>query len=319
MPSLHMDVDRIQPLARNLVRQAAETYRTHLGPDLVSLVARGPAVKGGFIVGSRDVDLVAIVRPDALTSYRALPLDVAIRMHRDLSRIEPAPFRYLQGVVLPAGERERIRFVPETYSVVLGDPNVPVAPVDDLMEAARASPRELEPEKLGATISNVLLDQATVAAGATSLCRGMAGDVPGGVHPPWQDTRRLAVHQVRGRVAPDSGASLGDGHRAVDAGGDAPLRRRRDDGIGPRGDPGRDVVSRVRIHLVPAAGRDRRRPPVVVVAASFPHTKREHQVTIWPRLLSTLVAVRRTTRRPRRSARGGRGWPRRASSARKSG
>lgn len=159
MPSLHMDVDRIQPLARNLVRQAAETYRTHLGPDLVSLVARGPAVKGGFIVGSRDVDLVAFVRPDALTSYRALPLDVAIRMHRDLSRIEPAPFRYLQGVVLPAGERERIRFVPETYSVVLGDPNVPVAPADDLMEAARASPRELEPEKLGATISNALLDQ----------------------------------------------------------------------------------------------------------------------------------------------------------------
>ena len=152
-------VDRIQPPARSLVCQTADTYRRHLGQDLVSLVAHGSAVKGGLIPGSSDVDLVAFLRPHGLTPHGELPLDVAIRLHRDLSRIDPAPFRYIQGIVLPAGDRSRIRFIPESYCVVLGDRDVPIATADQLMREARAALDTLEPERLAAPISNALLDQ----------------------------------------------------------------------------------------------------------------------------------------------------------------
>lgn len=159
MTELSINVDPLQLPARHLVRQTADIYRRHLGHNLVTLVAHGSAVKGGFIPRSSDVDLVAFLRPGALTPHSELPIDVAIRMHRDLSQINPTPFRYIQGVVLPCDKQGPIRFIPETYCVVLGDPVVPTATTDELMHAAWTALRAFEPERLSAQISNALLDQ----------------------------------------------------------------------------------------------------------------------------------------------------------------
>ena len=148
----------VQPEAREIVRAMSAAFVANVGPALLSLVAHGSAVKGGFIPGSSDVDLDAFVDPAALDARGELPLERALALHADLARIDPRPFRYLQGHVYPTGSGPRVGYVPGAMHVVWGDAAVPVATEDELTQAAASSLRALDPDALRSRISNGLLD-----------------------------------------------------------------------------------------------------------------------------------------------------------------
>jgi hypothetical protein len=153
-----IDVAGVQPVAQEIIRAVAQVYLAHLGPALVTLVAHGSAVKGGLIVGSSDVDLVAFVEATILTPSDELPLGRALSLHRDLARIDPSPFRYLSGHLYPVGGGPGPGFIPGTYHVLWGSRDVLVATSDELLAAARASLRTLDPVAMSAQLSNALLD-----------------------------------------------------------------------------------------------------------------------------------------------------------------
>lgn len=153
-----IDVTGVPPSARSIVERIAHVYIDHLGDGLVTLVAHGSAVKGGIIPGSSDVDTVAFVRPERLTTRGELPLDIAIDLHRDLARIDPAPFRYLQAYVRPTGTMLGSGFIPGTFQIVTGAPDVPIATGEELLDAARKALRELDPGAARAGISHALLN-----------------------------------------------------------------------------------------------------------------------------------------------------------------
>lgn len=152
------DISGVQPRAQNIVRRIAWTCHEHLGPDLVTLVTHGSAVKGGVIEGSSDVDFVAVVTPGILTPGGELPLDRALRFHRNLAQIDPFPFRYLQGCVYPNGARLGMGFIPGTFHIVAGSPDVPIATGEQLFGAAQAALREFDPTTARDRLSNALLD-----------------------------------------------------------------------------------------------------------------------------------------------------------------
>lgn len=152
------DVTGVQPEARAIVCAMAEAYVAQVGPALVSLVAHGSAVKGGFIPGSSDVDLDAFVDPSALDAHGELPLERALALHADLARIDPHPFGYLQGHVYPSGSGPRVGYVPGAMQVVWGEADVPVATEKELVQSALSSLRELDPDALRSRVSNGLLD-----------------------------------------------------------------------------------------------------------------------------------------------------------------
>lgn len=153
-----IDIAGVQPVAQEIVRAVAQVYLTHLGPALVTLVAHGSAVKGGFIIGSSDIDLVAFVEPSILTPSDELPLEQALELHRDLARVDPSPFRYVSGHIYPVGGGPAPGFIPGTYHVVWGSEDIPIATGEKLLAAARGALRSVDMEVMSARISNALLD-----------------------------------------------------------------------------------------------------------------------------------------------------------------
>lgn len=153
-----IDIVGIQPSATSIVEGIARVFIDHLGASLVTLVAHGSAVKGGIVPGSSDVDAIAFVRPERLTAHGELPLDTALDLHRDLARIDPAPFRYLQAYVQPAGTMHGLGFIPGTFHIVTGAPDVPTATGEELLAAARHALGELDPDAARARISHALLN-----------------------------------------------------------------------------------------------------------------------------------------------------------------
>lgn len=57
------EVSGIQPEARQIVRDSTSVFVNHLQHNVVSIVAHGSAVKGGYIAGGSDVDLDIFVTP----------------------------------------------------------------------------------------------------------------------------------------------------------------------------------------------------------------------------------------------------------------
>jgi hypothetical protein len=153
-----INVEGIQANARDIVKEVATVYLRHLRTSLVTLVAHGSAVKGGIIVGSSDVDLVAFVDPSILMPGDELPLEHAVEIHRDLAGIDPSPFRYLSGYVYPVGGGPPPGFIPGTYHVVWGSGHVSVATSEELLVAARISLGAVDPAMMRARFSNALLD-----------------------------------------------------------------------------------------------------------------------------------------------------------------
>ena len=153
-----INLGQVQPVAHDIARKVASVFIRHLDPDLVSLVVHGSGVKGGLIAGSSDLDFAALVRPEALTTGRELPFDRVIALHRDLARIDPAPFRYIQGYVDAGGVKHGLGFIPGRFQVIYGSADVPVATAEGLLESARTALHALDSAAIRDQFSNALLD-----------------------------------------------------------------------------------------------------------------------------------------------------------------
>lgn len=110
-----MQID-IQPEAREIAQQAAHIFAQYLDDDLLRVVAHGSCVKGSFIPGCSDIDLVVIVKPEALTNGGQLTLETVLAIHSSLSAVDIRHFRYIQPVVEGHGGPTAHTFVPGAYS-----------------------------------------------------------------------------------------------------------------------------------------------------------------------------------------------------------
>ena len=154
---MRIDSSGLQPAAQMIAEAAVSAYEKHLHPWLVTVVAYGSAVGGGYIAGGSDLDLALILAPGLLDVRGGLPLERAIALHKDLARIDPWPFRALQAHAFGRGEAPRPGFVPGAYHVVAGDPDVFLATPAALLADAHSALAALDAEAVVARISHELL------------------------------------------------------------------------------------------------------------------------------------------------------------------
>ncbi len=174
---LSLDLSGVQDPAQAAVRSASDAYVRHLGPDLVSLVVHGSAVRGGFIPGSSDVDFALFLRPGALTVGGQLPLPRAAGLHEELTRVDPSPFRYLQAYAYSSGDPSGKTFIPGTFHVIFGERNVPLATVDELMAGAHRALQSLDTQSIAMRISRKLLSHVRRESGLHNELRLLCTDV----------------------------------------------------------------------------------------------------------------------------------------------
>lgn len=148
MPEL--DLSGVRPEARRIAERAAEVYRRHTWPWLVGLLAHGSAVKGGFIPGCSDIDFQLYLADEAFTAEGELPFALTVAIHRELARIDLAPFSYIQAYArpchpLPETDRHAVGPIPGAYTLLIGRLPVPETTTDDLRRSARAALARLGP------------------------------------------------------------------------------------------------------------------------------------------------------------------------------
>lgn len=133
-----LDLSFVVPVAKPVVEAAAQVYLRHTEPWLLGLLIHGSALKGGFIPGCSDIDLQVYLRSEAFTGYGQLPLKICSAIQRDLARIDPHPFQYIQGYALsPVPRSEYVGPIPGAYGMLMGHLPVPEASEADVQRSAR--------------------------------------------------------------------------------------------------------------------------------------------------------------------------------------
>lgn len=133
------DVTPLVPEARPIAREAAAVYVEHTRPWFLGLVALGSAVKGDFIPGCSDMDFMLFL-DDSAFREGCLPLQISVSIHRDLSRIDPRPFAYIQCYALPPRMPDgQYGPIPSSYHVLAGQLPVPEATTEDVRRDARTT------------------------------------------------------------------------------------------------------------------------------------------------------------------------------------
>lgn len=133
------DTSRLTPEAKPIVEVAPAIYLRHTKPWFVGLLVHGSALKGGFIPGCSDIDFQLYVN-------EPLSLETCVAVYRDISRIDPDPFRYIQcypiSNALPA---DHVGPIPGAYHMVAGRLPVAEATRSQLQESARKHIAALNP------------------------------------------------------------------------------------------------------------------------------------------------------------------------------
>ena len=83
------ETSRLPIEAQPIVEAAATIYLRHAQPWFVGLVVHGSALKGGFIPNCSDIDFQLYLND-------MLSLETCLSIQREISEINPAPFRYIQ-------------------------------------------------------------------------------------------------------------------------------------------------------------------------------------------------------------------------------
>lgn len=142
--TIALDVAPLTPEAQPIAAAAAEVYLRHTRPWFVGLLAHGSALKGGYIPGCSDLDLQLHLEPAAFSEDGALPFERCAAIQRELARIDPYPFAYIQcyahPCALPAGQ---VGPIPGAYALLAGRLPIPEATADELMVAARSALEQL--------------------------------------------------------------------------------------------------------------------------------------------------------------------------------
>lgn len=161
----HLDLTPIMPEARPIVEKVATVYLEHLGQWCIGLIIHGSALKGGYIPGCSDIDFQLYLELAAFNNDADLPLELSIDLHRDLARIDPAPFQYIQGYALPPQKRPGMSgLIPGAYHIITGRLPVPEATEEDLQATARDELESLD-------ISRVFSPQELLQHGSWKLAQ----------------------------------------------------------------------------------------------------------------------------------------------------
>jgi len=139
------DVAPLVPAARPIVLEAAQIFLKHTRLWLIGLLVHGSAFKGGFIPRCSDIDMHLYLEEAAFEQDGSLSLNLAMDLHRDLSRIDTAPFQYIQAYALPPfpsqllnkHSRHWIGPIPDTYHMVYGSLPGPEATAEQVVYHAR--------------------------------------------------------------------------------------------------------------------------------------------------------------------------------------
>ena len=141
-----VDLSGVTPAARPIVVAAAAVYRRHSGRDFIGLLLHGSALKGGFIPGCSDVDFQLYLDQAAFADAGQLPLKQCLAIQRDLARIDPTPFRYIQCAALSSELPPA--FLPPvagTYLLLAGRLPVAEATEEQIAQAAHHALQTLVP------------------------------------------------------------------------------------------------------------------------------------------------------------------------------
>ncbi|MFI2128699.1 hypothetical protein ACH434_01455 [Lysinibacillus fusiformis] len=134
----------IQEEAKKIVEKVAYIYQYHTREDFIGLIVHGSVVKGGIIPGSSDIDFHLYLKETAFEKQGILPLELYLKIHRDLSKIDIKPFRYIQCDALTDKLPEGfIGPVPGTYQIVAGRLPVEEASNGQLKQTALQSLNDL--------------------------------------------------------------------------------------------------------------------------------------------------------------------------------
>ena len=180
-----IDVSPLVPEARQATLAAAEVYVRHTRPWFVGLLAVGSALKGGYIPGCSDIDLHLYLADSAFDRDGILPLDLGLAVHRDLAKIDPTPFEYIQCQALRSrltegNELSSMGPIPGTYHVLVGELPVPEATADQVYDRANRDLAGLRSQPFD--IAGNLLEHGGGRLGRDvrfSLHQGVAGALPG--------------------------------------------------------------------------------------------------------------------------------------------
>jgi hypothetical protein len=151
-----IDVSGLVPEAQPVARQAAEIFIRHTRPWFIGLACFGSAVRGGFIPAFSDIDFHLYLEDPAFTDLEelSLPLDLCLAIQRELARVEPAPFAYIDGgaerASIPPGH---VGPVPGNVWLVVGRLPVREATPAELVDEARAGLARLSPQPVFLTPS----------------------------------------------------------------------------------------------------------------------------------------------------------------------
>lgn len=133
------DTSRLTPEAAPIVEVAASIYLRHTKPWFVGLVVHGSALKGGFIRNCSDIDFQLYVN-------EPLSLETCMALYRDISRIDPDPFRYIQcHPISSALSEDLVGPIPGAYHILAGRLPVTEATRSQLQESARKRIAALNP------------------------------------------------------------------------------------------------------------------------------------------------------------------------------
>jgi len=127
------------PEAKPIVEKAASIYVSETAPWFVGIIAHGSAVKGGFISGCSDIDLLLFLERAAFVEDH-LPLQLCETVQRELAKINPAPFSYIQCYAL-SGEQHKDKNwagpIPGGYRLLAGRLPIAEATREQLLDSAR--------------------------------------------------------------------------------------------------------------------------------------------------------------------------------------
>ncbi|MEX2226844.1 MAG: nucleotidyltransferase domain-containing protein [Dehalococcoidia bacterium] len=100
---MNVDTSGLVPEAQRPAREAAEACLKSTGDRCIALVAVGSVVKGGFIPGWSDIDILLYLTDDAFDDG-TLHLPLALTIQRSLANVEPAPFQFISCLAVRASD-----------------------------------------------------------------------------------------------------------------------------------------------------------------------------------------------------------------------
>jgi len=155
-----INISPIVPEARVTVLAAAQVYWMHTRPWFIGLLIHGSALKGGFIPGCSDIDFKLYLRDTAFEQNGRLPLELCLAVQRDLAKIDPAPFQYIQCYAhphppIPNEQKKESGPIPGAYYMLLGELPVSEATPEEVRDGAKSYLADLKPVPF--YITNTLL------------------------------------------------------------------------------------------------------------------------------------------------------------------